>query len=135
MPVNYTGYWAMISNDNFEAYLKALGINIALRKIACLVKVDKEIMHEQEHMVIRTLSSLHNYVMDFVIGQEFEEDLHGVDGRKCMTTVAYHGDKLVCIQRGEKENRGWTHWIEGDKLYLSAHSLWGIFTGDAVCGS
>lgn len=30
----------------------------------------------------------------------------------------WEGDKLVCVQRGEKEGRGWTHWLEGDKLHL-----------------
>lgn len=34
------------------------------------------------------------------------------------TTVSWEGDKLVCVQRGEKEGRGWTHWLEGDKLHL-----------------
>ena len=34
------------------------------------------------------------------------------------TTVTRDGDKLVCVQKGEKANRGWTHWIEGDLLYL-----------------
>lgn len=34
------------------------------------------------------------------------------------TTVNWEGDKLVCVQRGEKEGRGWTHWLEGDKLHL-----------------
>lgn len=34
------------------------------------------------------------------------------------TTVDWDGDKLVCVQRGEKEGRGWTHWLEGDKLHL-----------------
>lgn len=30
----------------------------------------------------------------------------------------WDGDKLVCVQKGEKENRGWKHWIEGDMLHL-----------------
>lgn len=34
------------------------------------------------------------------------------------TLVTWDGDKLVCVQKGEKENRGWTHWIEGDLLHL-----------------
>lgn len=34
------------------------------------------------------------------------------------TVVTWDGDKLVCVQKGEKENRGWTHWIEGDLLHL-----------------
>lgn len=34
------------------------------------------------------------------------------------TLVTWDGDKLVCVQKGEKENRGWRHWIEGDLLHL-----------------
>lgn len=34
------------------------------------------------------------------------------------TTVNWDGNNLVCVQRGEKEGRGWTHWLEGDKLHL-----------------
>lgn len=34
------------------------------------------------------------------------------------TTVSWDGDSLVCVQKGEKEGRGWTHWLEGDKLHL-----------------
>lgn len=34
-------------------------------------------------MVIRTITSLRDYVMDFDLGVQFEEDLGPVDGRKC----------------------------------------------------
>lgn len=34
------------------------------------------------------------------------------------TTITWDGDKLVCVQKGEIEGRGWTHWIEGDELHL-----------------
>ncbi|VTJ92079.1 Hypothetical predicted protein, partial [Marmota monax] len=34
------------------------------------------------------------------------------------TTVSWDGDKLECVQKGEKEGRGWTQWIEGDELHL-----------------
>lgn len=34
------------------------------------------------------------------------------------TTVSWDGDKLQCVQKGEKEGRGWTQWIEGDELHL-----------------
>lgn len=56
---------------------------MALRKLVCLLKPDKEIIHTGDHMTIRTLTSLRNYVMDFDLGVEFEEDLGPVDGRKC----------------------------------------------------
>ncbi|XP_041848234.1 uncharacterized protein nmnat3 [Melanotaenia boesemani] len=118
MPVNLTGYWKMISNDNFEEYLKALDVNIAIRKIATLLKPDKDIVHDGDHIIIKTLSTFKNYNMDFYAGKEFEEDLSGVDDRKCMTTITWEGDKLVCVQKGEIEGRGWTHWVEGDELHL-----------------
>uniref|UniRef100_A0A8C7LUG9 Retinol binding protein 1, cellular, tandem duplicate 1 n=1 Tax=Oncorhynchus kisutch TaxID=8019 RepID=A0A8C7LUG9_ONCKI len=93
-------------------------VNVAIRKIANLLKTDKDISVDGDHMVIKTLSTFKNYNMDFHVGKEFEEDLSGVDDRKCMTTISWEGDKLVCVQKGEKEGRGWTHWVEGDKLYL-----------------
>ncbi|XP_026523679.1 retinol-binding protein 2 isoform X2 [Notechis scutatus] len=118
MPADFNGYWKMLSNENFEEYLKALDVNIAVRKIASSLKPDKEIIQDGNHMTIKTLSRFKNYIMDFEIGTEFEEDLTGVDGRTCMTTVTWDGDKLVSVQKGEKNNRGWKHWIEGDKLHL-----------------
>lgn len=93
-------------------------INVVLRKLVCLLKPDKEIIHTGDHMVIRTITSLRDYVMDFDLGVQFEEDLGPVDGRKCQTTVSWEGDQLVCEQLGEKRNRGWRHWLEGDQLHL-----------------
>lgn len=34
------------------------------------------------------------------------------------TTITWEGDKLVCVQKGEIEGRGWTHWVNGDELHL-----------------
>lgn len=93
-----------------DNYLRALDINVVLRKVVCLLKPDKEIIHTGDHMVIRTITSLRDYVMDFDLGVQFEEDLGPVDGRKCQTTVFWEGDQLVCEQLGEKRNRGWRHW-------------------------
>ncbi|XP_035526335.1 uncharacterized protein LOC118334520 [Morone saxatilis] len=93
-------------------------VNVAIRKIATLLKPDKDITHDGDHIIIKTLSTFKNYNMDFYVGKEFEEDLSGVDDRKCMTTINWEGDKLVCVQKGEIEGRGWTHWVEGDELHL-----------------
>lgn len=40
------------------------------------------------------------------------------DNLSLQTLVTWEGDTLVCVQKGEKENRGWKQWVEGDKLYL-----------------
>ncbi|XP_006013072.1 retinol-binding protein 1 [Latimeria chalumnae] len=118
MAQDLNGYYSYVSQENLEEYLKALGINTALRKIVCILHPDKEITQSGNHMTIKTLTTFRNYVMDFDLGVEFEEDLGPVDGRKCMTTVWWDGDKLVCVQKGEKKNRGWKHWRENDFLHL-----------------
>ncbi|EHB18638.1 Retinol-binding protein 5 [Heterocephalus glaber] len=127
MPPNLTGYYRFVSQMNLEDYLQALNINVVLRKIVLLLKPDKEIEHQGDHMVVRTLSPFRNYVMEFEVGVEFEEDLRVVDGRKCQTIVTWEEEQLVCVQKGEVPNRGWRHWMEGDKLHLE------LTAKDAVC--
>uniref|UniRef100_A0A8D0PIY2 Nicotinamide nucleotide adenylyltransferase 3 n=1 Tax=Sus scrofa TaxID=9823 RepID=A0A8D0PIY2_PIG len=109
---------AQTSGETARKQGTPMDVNVALRKIANLLKPDKEIVQDGNHMIIRTLSTFRNYIMDFEVGKEFEEDLTGIDDRKCMTTVSWDGDKLECVQKGEKEGRGWTQWIEGDELHL-----------------
>uniref|UniRef100_A0A3B4EFG6 Lipocalin/cytosolic fatty-acid binding domain-containing protein n=1 Tax=Pygocentrus nattereri TaxID=42514 RepID=A0A3B4EFG6_PYGNA len=123
MPGLYHGFWKMISNENFEAYLKALDVNIAVRKIATLVFCDKDINQNGDHFIIRTFSPFRSYTMEFDIGQEFEEDLKGIDDRKCKTTVTWDGERLECVQKGEIEDRGWTHWIDNDHLHVGRRGV------------
>jgi len=59
---------------------------MALRKIALLLKPDKEIDQRGNHMTVKTLSTFRNYVLEFEVGVEFEEDLRTVDGRKCQVS-------------------------------------------------
>lgn len=46
------------------------------------------------------------------------------------TTVSWDRDSLVCVQKGDKEGRGWTHWLEGDKLHLVRIYNWSEKKGE-----
>ncbi|CAI9166172.1 unnamed protein product [Rangifer tarandus platyrhynchus] len=127
MPPNLTGYYRFVSQKNLEDYLQALNINMALRKIALLLKPDKEIDQQGAHMTVKTLSTFRNYILEFEVGVEFEEDLRIVDGRKCQSIVTWEGEQLVCVQKGEIPNRGWRLWLEGEMLYQE------VTARDALC--
>lgn len=58
-------------------------VNIVIRKIASYLIFDKEIVQNGDHFNIKTLTTFRNYQMEFDVGKEFEEDLGGVDDRKC----------------------------------------------------
>ncbi|KAG7479702.1 retinol-binding protein 2 [Solea senegalensis] len=102
-------------------------IDFATRKIAVHLHQTKIIVQDGDKFETKTLSTFRNYEVNFTVGQEFEEHAKALDGRKVMTLVNWDGDKLVCVQRGEKENRGWKQWIEGDMLHLELTAL------DKVC--
>lgn len=33
----------------------------------------------------------------------------------------------MCVQKGEIEGRGWTHWIDGDELHLVLQAGFAVF--------
>ncbi|KAJ8371065.1 hypothetical protein SKAU_G00110930 [Synaphobranchus kaupii] len=108
----------MISNINFDGYMVAIDIDFATRKIAGMLKTQKVIEQDGDLFTMKTLSTFRNYYSSFKIGEEFEEVTKGLDNRKCKSMVNWDGERMVCVQTGEKRNRGWTHWIEGEHLYL-----------------
>lgn len=61
-------------------------VNLVIRKIASYLIFDKEIVQNGDHFNIKTLTTFRNYHMEFDVGKEFEEDLIGVDDRKCMVS-------------------------------------------------
>uniref|UniRef100_G3U2N3 Retinol binding protein 7 n=1 Tax=Loxodonta africana TaxID=9785 RepID=G3U2N3_LOXAF len=117
-PADFRGTWNLLSNDNFEGYMLALGIDFATYKIAQLLKSQKVTEQNGDSFIIHTHSSLKNHLVKFKVGEEFDEDNKGLGNRKCKSLVTWNNDRLTCVQKGEKKNRGWTHWLEGDKLHL-----------------
>ncbi|XP_060729362.1 retinol-binding protein 2-like [Tachysurus vachellii] len=127
MPIDFSGTWVLEKNDNFEDYMKILNIDLVTRKIAIHLSQTKVIIQDGDKLTINTLSTFRNYEMSLTIGEEFDEYTKGLDNRMLKTLVSWQGDTLVCTQKGEKANRGWKHWIEGDKLHLE------LYCEDVVC--
>ncbi|XP_029930581.1 retinol-binding protein 2-like [Myripristis murdjan] len=127
MPVDYSGKWIMETNTKFEEYLELLDIDITFRRIAASLVLTKVIVQDGDKFDIKTQSIFSCYPLAFTVGEEFDECTKGLDNRNLKTLVTWEGDKLVCTQRGEKNNRGWKHWIEEDKLYLE------LTCEDVVC--
>ncbi|KAI9522737.1 retinol-binding protein 2b [Pseudochaenichthys georgianus] len=127
MPADFSGKWILENNDIFEEYLKVLDIDFATRKIAISLSQTKVISQDEDKFTVKTLSTFRNYELSFTVGVEFDEHTKGLDNRNIKCLVTWEGDKLVCTQKGEKANRGWKHWIEGDKLFLE------LTCEDVVC--
>ncbi|XP_071347166.1 retinol-binding protein 2-like isoform X1 [Trachinotus anak] len=125
MPADFSGKWILETNEKFEEYLKVLNIDFATRKIAISLSQTKVVAQDGDKFDFKTLSTFRNYELAFTVGVEFDEYTKGLDNRNVKSLVTWEGDKLVCTQKGEKANRGWKHWIEGDKLYLILSQVYG----------
>uniref|UniRef100_A0A8B9JY36 Retinol-binding protein 2-like n=1 Tax=Astyanax mexicanus TaxID=7994 RepID=A0A8B9JY36_ASTMX len=102
----------------YSLLFSVLDIDFATRKIAAHLSQTKVIIQNGDKFETKTLSTFRNYEVNFTVGEEFEEHTKGLDNRVVKTLVQWDGEKLVCVQKGEKENRGWRQWIEGDLLHL-----------------
>ncbi|XP_028623684.1 fatty acid-binding protein 12 [Grammomys surdaster] len=90
------GTWKSVSCENFENYMKELGVGRASRKLGCLAKPTVTISTDGDLITIKTKSIFKNKEISFKLGEEFEEITPG--GRKSKSTVILDNDSLVQVQ-------------------------------------
>lgn len=97
---NFVGKWKLESSENFDNYMKAVGVGAVMAKIGSTTKPTVIISSNGETYTMRTETTLKSAEISFQIGQEFDETT--TDGRKCKSTFTMDGpNKLVQTQLGE----------------------------------
>jgi len=99
--VDFTGKFKLTSSDNFDEFLKELGVNFVLRNLAKTSTPVVEITKDGETYSLKTLTAIKNSEIKFELGKEFEEAR--MDGKNVKTVVVADGNKLVQTQYGDKE--------------------------------
>ncbi|MFJ1753262.1 lipocalin/fatty-acid binding family protein [Kitasatospora sp. NPDC088134] len=93
-----TGKFEMASSDAYyDAYLKAIGVGMIQRNLAVKANPTEEITEAYGRYTLKTLTALKNTEINFVLGEEFDEETF--DGRKARSTVTQDGAKLVQVQK------------------------------------
>ncbi|CAL8372697.1 unnamed protein product [Boreogadus saida] len=129
---DFSGKWKMKTSEHFEELLKALGVNVFVRKIAVAAASSPavEISQDGESLHIRTSTSVRTTQVSFTVGQSFDETT--VDGRPCTSFPKWESDnKISCeqtLQKGEGPKTAWTRELTGHgELILTMRA------GDVVC--
>ncbi|KAG9279387.1 cellular retinoic acid-binding protein 2b [Astyanax mexicanus] len=129
---DFSGTWKMKSSENFEELLKALGVNVFLRKIAVAAasKPSVEISQQGETLSIQTSTSVRTTHVSFTVGESFNEAT--VDGRPCTSFPKWETDrKITCeqtLQKGEGPKTSWTRELTNDGELILTMSA-----ADVVC--
>ncbi|XP_032106334.1 fatty acid-binding protein 12 [Sapajus apella] len=90
------GTWKSISCENFEDYMKELGIGKASRKLGCLAKPIVTISTDGDVITIKTKSIFKNNEISFKLGEEFEEVTPV--GHKTKNKVTLDNGSLIQVQ-------------------------------------
>ncbi|KAK2583154.1 hypothetical protein KPH14_009178 [Odynerus spinipes] len=89
------------SSEKFDEYMKAIGVSLVTRKMGASVSPIVELTENDGLYTLKTNSTFKNSEIKFKLGEEFEEETP--DGRKVKSVCTLDGNKLMQVQKGDKE--------------------------------
>ncbi|XP_078255716.1 fatty acid binding protein 7, brain, b [Rhinoraja longicauda] len=113
----FVGTWKLIESENFDAYMKALGVSFATRQVGNVTKPTIVISKEDDTVAVKTLSTFKNTEITFKLGEEFDETT--ADDRVCKTTITLEGDKLVHVQKWDGKETSFAREIKDGKMIMT----------------
>ncbi|VDD96311.1 unnamed protein product [Enterobius vermicularis] len=121
---NFVGKWELEKSENFDAYLKELGINYFLRLLSRAIRNTLDISLVNDQWRIKVFSTFKNYEIKFVLDKEFQSKT--IDGRpyKFLFHLDENGkliEKETKIRDTDKDSVI-TRWVEGDQLIVLMES-------------
>ncbi|XP_051730984.1 fatty acid-binding protein, brain-like [Ctenopharyngodon idella] len=106
--------WTLVDSQNLDEFMKALGVDSAIRQMGNDAKPTIVISHEGDKVVLKTLGSVISTEISFKLGEEFDETT--ADGRQAKSTVTLEGESLVHIQRWDDKEAKIVREIKDGKM-------------------
>jgi len=101
-PVDFSGTWKLEKNDNLDAFLKALNLNMMIRKMAAAATPVLEIAQDGDNFKVVTKGVRSNEAV-FTVGQEFTNK-NPLNEKETSTYLAsWEGSKLRIENRSHPE--------------------------------
>jgi len=93
--------YKLATSENFNEFMKALGVGLMTRTVGNKVSPVVELTKSGDEYSLKTQSTFKNTEIKFKLGEEFSEDTP--DGRKVKSVCTLNGNKLMQVQKGDKE--------------------------------
>ncbi|CAF1150576.1 unnamed protein product [Didymodactylos carnosus] len=91
------GTWDYVDGENFEDFLKEVGVGMVMRKVAKNVKPRLTISEKDGKWTLRSESTLKTTTTEFIPGVEFTETT--ADGQEVTGTVRFENGKWIQMMR------------------------------------
>ncbi|XP_038068195.1 fatty acid-binding protein, heart-like [Patiria miniata] len=101
-PIDLDGTWKLVKNENLDAFLKAMGLNFAVRKMAAAATPVLEITQKGD--VFKVISKgVKTHESNYTVGQEFT-DKNPLNEKETSTySPVWDGDKLRIDNKSNPE--------------------------------
>uniref|UniRef100_A0A8C6FJB9 Fatty acid binding protein 9 n=2 Tax=Moschus TaxID=68410 RepID=A0A8C6FJB9_MOSMO len=93
----FLGTWKLVSSENFDEYMKELGVSVAVQNLAGSAKPRIIISADGDKVSIKTESSFKNSEISFKLGEEFDETT--IDNRKVKSIITLDGGAMIHVQK------------------------------------
>lgn len=93
----FLGKWDMESSENFDEYMKTVGVGTIMAKLGSTAKPTVTFSKEGDTWTMKTETTFKKTKIEFKLNEEFDEET--ADGRKVKTTITLDGDKLTQDQK------------------------------------
>ncbi|KAJ4931430.1 hypothetical protein JOQ06_025726 [Pogonophryne albipinna] len=115
MVEQFVGTWALRSSENFDEYMKAIGVGFATRQMGNMAKPNLVISVDDAGMVsMKSETTFKTTEIKFKLNEEFDETT--ADGRKTKTLITCANGKLVQQQTWEDKKTTLEREIQEGKL-------------------
>ncbi|KAL8181974.1 UNVERIFIED_CONTAM: Fatty acid-binding protein, adipocyte [Gekko kuhli] len=112
----FLGTWKLASSENFDDYMKELGVGFATRKMASVAKPNVLISCNGDTVTIKTESTFKNVEVSFKLGEEFDEVT--ADDRKAKSLVTLENGTLNQVQKWDGKQTTIKRKIADGKLIV-----------------
>ncbi|KAH8358464.1 hypothetical protein KR093_000426, partial [Drosophila rubida] len=106
-------------SENFDEYMKELGVGMVLRKMGNSVSPTVEVTKDGDTYTLTTTSTFKTSAISFKLGEEFDEET--LDGRKVKSVITLDGNKLTQEQKGDKPSTIVREFTDSELITVSCH--------------
>ncbi|KAL5241936.1 hypothetical protein ACI65C_009346 [Semiaphis heraclei] len=103
MSLIFNKKYKLDTSENFDEYMKALGVGLVKRTLGNTATPIVELTKNNEGKLVLTSNSImKNSSIEFNLNEEFIEET--IDNRKVTSIISQDGNKLVHVQKSDKHS-------------------------------
>uniref|UniRef100_A0A8C2ZLM3 Cellular retinoic acid-binding protein 1 n=2 Tax=Cyclopterus lumpus TaxID=8103 RepID=A0A8C2ZLM3_CYCLU len=112
---HFVGTWTLTASENFDEYMKAIGVGFATRQMGNMAKPNLVISVDDAGLIsIKSETTFKTSVIEFKLSEEFDETT--ADGRSTKTTITLENGKLVQQQTWDGKKTTLEREIQDGKM-------------------